>query len=132
MVNCELVSGMTEPQSVPQFTNSSIHQPANSPIHEFTNSPIHQLPLSVIVLNHNGRVWLPACLDALAAQRDAPPFEVILVDNGSSDGSAAFVESAHPRVRVVRLDVNAGFAAGNNAGARAAAGAWLAFLNNDT
>ena len=88
--------------------------------------------ISVIVLNCNGRPWLPGCLDALAAQAAAPSFEVIVVDNGSSDGSAAFVASAYPDVRVIALDANAGFAGGNNAGARAARGEWLAFLNNDT
>lgn len=88
--------------------------------------------LSVIILNFNGRRWLPACLDAVAAQRDAPAFETILVDNSSTDGSAEFVRTAYPQVRVVETGANLGFAAGNNAGARAAAGEWLVFLNNDT
>ena len=88
--------------------------------------------ISVVILNHNGRPWLRGCLDALAAQRNAPAFELILVDNGSSDGSAAFVTSTYANVRVVRLETNLGFAGGNNAGARAASGEWLAFLNNDT
>lgn len=87
---------------------------------------------SVIILNFNGRPWLPACLDALAAQRGAPPFETSLVDNASTDGSVAFVRESYPHVRVVETGTNLGFAAGNNAGARAARGEWLAFLNNDT
>jgi GT2 family glycosyltransferase len=87
---------------------------------------------SVIVLNYNGRKWLRRCLDALAAQRNAPPFETIVVDNGSSDGSGGFVRGEFQDARVVEMGRNVGFAAGNNAGARAAAGAWLAFLNNDT
>jgi N-acetylglucosaminyl-diphospho-decaprenol L-rhamnosyltransferase len=88
--------------------------------------------ISVIILNYNGRKWLPACLDALAAQRDAPAFETILVDNGSSDGSVPFVRTTYPAVRVLETGTNLGFAEGNNAGTRQAAGAWLAFLNNDT
>ena len=88
--------------------------------------------LSVIVLNYNGRQWLPACLDALAVQRDAPPFEVILVDNASSDGSADFVRANYPDVRVHQTGSNLGFAEGNNAGARLARGRILVFLNNDT
>ena len=89
-------------------------------------------PLSVIILNYDGRRWLSACLDALAAQRDAPPFETILVDNGSTDGSVEMVRTSYPSVRVLETGTNLGFAAGNNAGARAAAGDWLVFLNNDT
>ena len=88
--------------------------------------------VSVIVLNFNGRKWLPGCLGALAAQRGAPPFETILVDNGSTDGSADLVRTTWPDVRVAVRPANVGFAAGNNDGARLAQGTWLAFLNNDT
>lgn len=88
--------------------------------------------ISVIVLNYNGRRWIAGCLDALAAQRDAPPFETLFVDNASSDGSEEFVRGAYPGVRTLQTGRNLGFAAGNNAGAREARGAWLAFLNNDT
>lgn len=88
--------------------------------------------LSVIVLNYNGRQWLEGCLDAVLGQEGAPPFEVIVVDNASADGSADIVTSRYPTVHVVRNSSNLGFAAGNNAGARAAAGALLVFLNNDT
>lgn len=88
--------------------------------------------ISVIILTYDGRQWLPGCLDALAAQREAPDFETILVDNGSTDGSVDFVRTSYPRVHVVETGANLGFAAGNNAGVRHARGAWLAFLNNDT
>ena len=59
-------------------------------------------------------------------------FEIVLVDNGSTDGSSAYVESRYPSVRIVQTGRNLGYAGGNNAGARVARGAWLAFLNNDT
>jgi GT2 family glycosyltransferase len=88
--------------------------------------------ISVIVLNYNGQPWLGACLDALAAQAGAPSFETIVVDNASIDGSAAFVAERYPSVRLLQADTNLGFAAGNHVGARAAAGSFLAFLNNDT
>ena len=87
--------------------------------------------ISIVVLNYNGRRWLEPCLSSLACQRGADA-EIVLVDNCSDDGSAAFVEERFPSVRVLRLDRNRGFAAGNNAGARAARGRFLAFLNNDT
>jgi GT2 family glycosyltransferase len=88
--------------------------------------------ISVIVLNYNGRRWLADCFDALVAQQNAPSFEIVFVDNASSDGSETFVAERYPSVRVVRNTRNVGFAAGNNAGARMAQGTWLAFLNNDT
>jgi GT2 family glycosyltransferase len=88
--------------------------------------------ISVIVLNYNGRQWLGPCLAALAAQADAPAFETLLVDNGSADGSIGFVAASFPSVRIVDNGRNLGFAGGNNAGARAALGDTLVFVNNDT
>jgi len=87
---------------------------------------------SVIVLNYNGRAWLEPCLGALTTQSGAPSFEVLLVDNGSSDGSIGFAASRFPSLRIVDNERNLGFAAGNNAAARAARGEILVFLNNDT
>lgn len=86
--------------------------------------------VSVIVLNYDGHRWLHGCLSSLAAQ-DFASLEVILVDNHSSDESIAFVRNRFPWVRVLELQRNVGFAAGNNAGARVARGRFLAFLNND-
>jgi GT2 family glycosyltransferase len=89
------------------------------------------LDVSVIVVNHDGRAWLPQCLSAVAKQQDVT-LETILVDNGSSDDSLALVRQEFPGVCVVSLDRNAGFAAGNNAGVRAARARFVALLNNDT
>jgi GT2 family glycosyltransferase len=86
---------------------------------------------SVIVINWNGRQHLQACLDALAAQQGVD-FETLVVDNGSTDGSAELVRAQFPAVRLVALADNRGFAGGNNAGAREARGRHLVFLNNDT
>lgn len=84
----------------------------------------------MIVLNHDGARWLPACLEAVGRQDGT--FEVLVVDNASTDGSAVACERL-PGARLLRLDVNLGFAGGNNAGARAARGTdHLVFLNNDT
>jgi GT2 family glycosyltransferase len=87
--------------------------------------------ISIVVVTWNGRRYLDPCLRAAEGQRDVRA-EVVLVDNGSTDGTVEFVREAFPRVRIVRLDENRGFAAGNNAGAREARGELLAFLNNDT
>jgi GT2 family glycosyltransferase len=58
--------------------------------------------------------------------------EIILVDNGSRDGSVEFVREQFPAVRLLALDENLGFTGGNNRGVAEARGEWLAFLNNDT
>lgn len=86
---------------------------------------------SIIIVNWNGRQHLAECLDSLAAQsyRD---FEVVLVDNGSSDGSDTFVREQYPWVKLVPLDYNSGFATGNNIGLAHAAGRYIIALNNDT
>ena len=73
----------------------------------------------VVVLNHNGLDHLAYCLPSvLATEYEA--FSVLMVDNGSSDSSAAIVRERHPEVEVMRLDHNAGWAAGHNAGLRTA------------
>lgn len=87
--------------------------------------------ISLVIVTWNGRPFLEACLDAVAAQVGVE-VETILVDNASTDGSAAFVRERFPWVRVVALADNRGFAGGNNAGVREARGEYVAFLNNDT
>jgi GT2 family glycosyltransferase len=86
---------------------------------------------SVIIPNWNGAHHLPACLDALRAQT-YPNLEVIVVDNGSTDGSQALLEDHYPEVRLLALDRNLGLTGGNNIGFRAAQGEILVSLNNDT
>ncbi len=87
--------------------------------------------ISVIILNYNGISHLEECLGSLAKQlfRD---FETILVDNGSVDGSAAFVRERFPEVKLIELNENTGFCKGNNIGISHAKGEFVAFLNNDT
>jgi hypothetical protein len=87
--------------------------------------------ISIVIVSWNGRQHLEACLSAVAAQQGVDA-ETILVDNASVDGTADFVRERFPWVRIIALDSNRGFAGGNNAGAGAARGRYLAFLNNDT
>lgn len=86
---------------------------------------------SVIIVNYNGREYLGRCLSSLLGE-DRQDYEVILVDNASTDGSAEYVEQALPEVRVIRNRANRGFGQGNNLGAQWAKGEYLAFLNPDT
>ncbi len=85
--------------------------------------------LSVVILSWNTRELLAACLAAL--QRDEP-HEIIVVDNGSADGSADMVAREWPSVRLLRNADNRLYAEGNNQGARLATGRWLCLLNSDT
>ncbi|HDM76863.1 MAG TPA: glycosyltransferase family 2 protein, partial [Deltaproteobacteria bacterium] len=86
---------------------------------------------SVIVLNKNGSLLLPECLHSLHRQTWTD-VEIVVVDNGSIDGSVEFVQEHFPEVRVVRLEENLGFCKGNNIGIRQAKGEYIALLNNDT
>jgi GT2 family glycosyltransferase len=89
-----------------------------------------QRRLSVVIPTWNGRHELEGCLAALRTQT-LGNLEVVVVDNGSSDGTAAYVRRHHPEAIVVPLAVNIGFAGGANAGIKATSGAFIALLNND-
>lgn len=92
----------------------------------------YRTPLvSVIIVNFNGRKFLQDCLSSLLRQSYSP-FEVILVDNASHDGSVEFVREHFPQVRILVEKVNLGFAGGSNAGIREAQGEFILTLNNDT
>jgi len=86
---------------------------------------------SIIVVNWNGRRYLEECLSALLAQTYSS-YEIILVDNGSSDGSVEFVAERFRQVRIIENGENLGFAAGNNVAIRVAQGDYIVTLNNDT
>ena len=87
--------------------------------------------MTVVVVNWNGREYLGACLAALQEQTRSPD-EVVLVDNGSTDGSTELVARRFPQVRVIGSETNLGFAGGCNLGVRAARGDYVATLNPDT
>jgi GT2 family glycosyltransferase/glycosyltransferase involved in cell wall biosynthesis len=87
---------------------------------------------SVVIPNWNGRdllaQYLPPLIEAMAGH---PDNEIIVVDNGSTDGSVDYVRTQFPAVRVLALDRNLGFGAGSNAGFRAARNDIVVLLNND-
>ncbi len=111
------------------MTNPDRTQIHDSPIPDSLSA---SLPLaSIVIPNWNGAHHLPVCLDALRAQTYSP-LEVILVDNGSTDGSQELVIGRYPEVQLLALERNLGLTGGNNAGFRAAQGQVLISLNNDT
>jgi GT2 family glycosyltransferase len=87
----------------------------------------------VIVVNFNGQRFLDDCLSALERQTlPRHEFEVLVIDNGSTDGSIEFVRERFPGVRLIALQRNLGFTGANNVGFRLARGRYLVLLNNDT
>jgi GT2 family glycosyltransferase len=86
---------------------------------------------SIVIPNLNGEKYLPDCLAALRGQ-SLDDFEVILVDNGSTDRSVGLARESFPQVRVIELDANYGFARAMNVGIEAAEGEYIVPLNYDT
>src|SRR3954453_20153701 len=89
--------------------------------------------VSVVVPIYNVEDYLEECLDSLAAQT-FEDLEVVMVDDSSTDGSAAIAESfaaRHPRFRLVRRAANGGLSAARNTGIDAATGEFLAFVDSD-
>ncbi|AJX33472.1 glycosyltransferase [Burkholderia oklahomensis] len=87
--------------------------------------------VSLVVVNFNGLRFLPALLQSLT-QLDYPRYEIVLVDNASSDASIDYVGKHFPSVRIVKSEKNLGFAGGNNLGMQAAKGDLIGLINNDT
>jgi GT2 family glycosyltransferase len=89
--------------------------------------------VSVAILSWNGRAHLETCLEALAGQADpGVAWEILVLDNGSSDGTSQWLSRLHPEVRCERSETNLGFCAGNNRLVELAQGDAVALLNNDT
>ena len=88
--------------------------------------------VSIVILNMNERHFLPTCLGSIRKMNFPYEYEIILVDNGSTDGSQEFVRKNFPHVKLIENKTNLGYAEGNNIGAKAAKGKYLMLLNNDT
>ena len=87
--------------------------------------------VSVVIPNYNGKQYLKPCLDSLERQ-DYRDFQVILVDNGSQDGSVSFVRDTYPWVKLIALKENTGFCGAVNVGIQAGKEEYVILLNNDT
>jgi GT2 family glycosyltransferase len=90
----------------------------------------HSELVTIIVVNWNGKPLLGPCLEALFRQTYGA-YEVIVVDNGSSDGSVQFVRECFPAAKVIELLANHGFTGGNLEGLKQARGSFIALVNND-
>ena len=90
------------------------------------------MKLSIIIPHHNGEELLHNCLQSLLNHISIQDFEIIIVDNGSIDNSAAKAKEKFPLINLLRSETNLGYSGGCNFGAKNAKGEYIIFLNNDT
>lgn len=88
--------------------------------------------ISVIIVNYNGLQYLENCFNALSENLSNLSYEIIVVDNQSSDNSVAFIKEKFPEIVIIESSENLGFGKANNLGVSRAKGETLLLLNNDT
>ena len=86
--------------------------------------------VSIVIPNWNGKIYLKDCLEAVRAQTYRN-FEVLLIDNASSDSTPEFIREYFPEVQIISLFQNRGFSGAANEGIQRANGEFIALLNND-
>src|SRR5208282_3322704 len=91
----------------------------------------NETTISVLIVCYNAKHFLQDCLNSIR-DRVTVPYEVILLDNASADGTADFVRTEFSWVRLLRSEENLGFIKGNNFAARYARGKYYLLLNSDT
>lgn len=94
--------------------------------------PMNKIRLSIIIVNWNTKTLLKQCLDSIFSQLARDEFEVIVVDNASSDGSDLMVKEDFRLVRLISNEENKGFSKANNQGMRISVGEYILLLNSDT
>ncbi|MFY0632000.1 MAG: glycosyltransferase family 2 protein [Flavobacteriaceae bacterium] len=93
---------------------------------------MQDIELSIIIVNYNGEIYLDNCLNSINKYCSSMSYEVIVVDNNSSDNSISILKEKHKDVQIVESKKNLGFAGGNNIGVKQAKGEIILLLNNDT
>ena len=88
--------------------------------------------ITIIIVSYNVQVLLQKCIDSIFASKIRSSFEIIVVDNASSDQSEELIQKRYPQIKWIQNQENKGFAAANNQGIRLAKGAFIWLLNPDT
>ena len=88
--------------------------------------------VSVLIVNHNHRKYIATCLDSIISNTRGVTYEIIVVDNCSTDGSREFIEKHYPSVRLLANTRIQGLAQNNNSAIRNASGRYMLLLNPDT
>ncbi len=88
--------------------------------------------ITVVIPNYNGIKFIKECLETVLCQEDAPAYEVVVVDNGSTDGSRELVEQEFPQVKLLAQETNTGFCHAVNVGIEYSKAPYVLLLNNDT
>ena len=118
--------------SLETSASNQIQGVIDHPDEQVACSPDPTLPfVSIIIVNYNGGEYLNRCLASIRSQ-NYQEYEIILVDNASTDGSAEEAGQKFSGINLIRSDQNLGFGQANNLGAQKARGEYLAFLNPDT
>lgn len=87
--------------------------------------------VTILIPNYNGKKWLKQLLPTIE-KSTYPNYEILVVNNGSTDDSAKFLKENYPQVRTIEIKKNRGYAGANNFGVKYAKGKYVLFLNNDT
>ena len=93
---------------------------------------MNTLDVSIIIVNYNTKELTRNCLRSVFAQTKDIRFEVIVSDNGSTDGSIEMIRAEFPQVILIENNANLGFGAANNRGLKIARGRYVFYLNSDT
>ena len=88
--------------------------------------------VSIIIVNYNTKTLLADCLRSIYAQTTDMNYEIIVSDNGSTDGSIEMIKSEFPNVILIENNANLGFGGANNRGLAIAKGKYIFYLNSDT
>src|SRR5438132_2920007 len=101
--------------------------------HRDTNTQRPNPTAAIVIVNWDGKHFLAECLPSVieAVKHSGGNHEILVVDNGSTDGSVEFIREKFPQIEILPLDRNYGFGAGNNRGAEHARTEVIVFLNND-
>ena len=133
----KIISSLPDQVTVPNpRCDLQIHSPLPSTRFAEIQAALQDLfpKVSLIILTYNNLDYTRQCLESIFTKTIYPNYEIVVVDNASTDGTPDYLRSvaaSHPNVRLVLNDENRGFASGNNQGVHASSGEYICFLNND-